>query len=45
MVNDPAESFDRSALAYEELVALNRAGSRRLIAALPDGAVHLTLPQ
>ena len=37
MVNDPAESFDRSALAYEELVALNRAGSRRLIAALPDG--------
>jgi len=36
-VNDPAESFDRSARAYEKLVALNRAGSERLVAALPDG--------
>jgi trans-aconitate methyltransferase len=43
MVNDPAESFDRSALAYEELVALNRAGSRRLIAALPDGEYRRVL--
>jgi len=34
--NDPAASFDRSAVAYEQLVALNRAGSRRLVAALPD---------
>jgi ubiquinone/menaquinone biosynthesis C-methylase UbiE len=34
--NDPAASFDRSAIAYEQLVALNRAGSRRLVAALPD---------
>lgn len=34
--NDPAGSFERSARAYEELVALNRAGSRRLVAALPD---------
>lgn len=35
--NNPAESFERSARAYEELVALNRAGSTRLVAALPDG--------
>ena len=35
-VNDPAESFDRSARAYEQLVALNRAGSDRLVRALPD---------
>lgn len=37
MPNDPAESFQRSALAYEQLVALNQAGSRRLVAALPEG--------
>lgn len=35
--NNPAESFERSARAYEELVALNRAGSTRLVAALPEG--------
>ena len=35
--NDPAESFDRSARAYEQLVALNRAGSERLVRSLPDG--------
>ena len=34
--NDPAESFDRSARAYEQLVALNRAGSERLVRSLPD---------
>ena len=34
--NDPAESFDRSARAYEQLVALNRAGSERLVQSLPD---------
>ena len=33
--NDPAESFDRSARAYEQLVALNRAGSERLVRSLP----------
>lgn len=36
--NDPAESFDRSARAYEQLVALNRAGSERLVRSLPDEA-------
>ena len=36
MSNDPAESFDRSARAYEQLVALNRAGSERLVQSLPD---------
>lgn len=35
-VNDPAESFDRSARAYEQLVAFNRAGSDRLVRSLPD---------
>ncbi len=35
-VNHPAESFERSARAYEVLVALNRAGSRRLVRSLPD---------
>lgn len=33
--NDPAESFDRSARAYEQMVALNRAGSERLVRSLP----------
>lgn len=36
MGNDPAESFDRSARAYEQLVALNRAGSERLVRSLPE---------
>lgn len=36
MGTDPAESFDRSARAYEQLVALNRAGSERLVRSLPD---------
>ena len=35
--NDPAASFQRSARAYEQLVALNQAGSRRLVRSLPDG--------
>ncbi|MSO44017.1 MAG: class I SAM-dependent methyltransferase [Thermoleophilia bacterium] len=35
-LNNPADSFDRSAVAYDLLVAPNRAGSRRLIAALPE---------
>jgi len=35
--NDPAASFQRSARAYEQLVALNQAGSRRLVRSLPEG--------
>lgn len=34
--NDPAASFQRSARAYEQLVALNQAGSRRLVRSLPE---------
>ena len=34
--NNPADSFDRSARAYDELVARNREGCRRLINSLPE---------
>jgi ubiquinone/menaquinone biosynthesis C-methylase UbiE len=33
----PSESFDRSARVYEGHVAVNRAGARRLVAAIPEG--------
>ena len=32
-----AESFDRSAHVYDDHVAFNRAGARRLVAAVPEG--------
>lgn len=35
--HDPAASFQRSARAYEQLVARNQEGSRRLVGSLPDG--------
>ena len=35
-LNNPADSFDRSARAYDELVARNREGCRRLINSLPE---------
>lgn len=35
-LNTPADSFDRSARAYDELVARNREGARRLINSLPE---------
>lgn len=33
-----AESFDRSATVYDDHVPFNRAGARRLVASVPDGA-------
>ncbi len=34
---DAAKSFDRSAGVYDDYVAPNRAGARRLVASVPDG--------
>jgi ubiquinone/menaquinone biosynthesis C-methylase UbiE len=34
---DAAKSFDRSAGVYDDYVAPNRAGARRLVASIPDG--------
>ncbi len=33
----PAESFDRSARVYDDHVAFNRDGARRLVASIPEG--------
>ena len=35
-LNNPADSFDRSARAYDELVTRNREGCRRLVNSLPE---------
>jgi len=34
---DAAKSFDRSATVYDDFVAFNRAGARRLVASVPEG--------